>query len=88
VGYSKLDPQGYLIQDTYVAGYPFPKPSGQFKAQEVMFNWEKNYINGENAHGILEMKGITKNLNIDFDACIDMYWLRLYGRILMEPYGW
>jgi hypothetical protein len=43
-GKTKLDKDGYLIPETWIAGYPFPKPSGPFKAQQIMFNIEKRYL--------------------------------------------
>jgi hypothetical protein len=86
-GQTKLDDQGYIVADTYVAGYPFPKPSGQFKAQQIMYNWEKHYMMWESFVAIGSSVGISKKLKIDKDAANDWYGLRLNGRVQIKPYG-
>lgn len=50
MGKTKLDDQGYIIDNTYVSGYPFPRPSGKFKVQQIMYNWVKRYSNGESLY--------------------------------------
>jgi len=88
MGRTKLDSEGYINNDTYVAGYPFPRPSGGFKGQQIMYNWEKRYFSGENFYMVQRLLGFTKGLGVDFDGGI--YWLqiRLHGRAMFEPYGW
>jgi len=85
---TKLDDQGYIIDGTYVAGYPFPRPSGKFKAQQIIYNWVKRYLNGENMYLIQLNKGFTKDLREDVDGDIQWWGLRLQGRVLLEPKGW
>jgi Protein of unknown function (DUF1329) len=88
-GKTKLDKDGYLIPETWVSGYPFPKPSGPFKAQQIMFNVEKRYLSwGLNFYIVGRTLGYTKDLKMDFDGAYDVYHTRLAGRVLMEPYGW
>ena len=88
VGRTKLDEQGYIKSETYMAGYPFPRPSGKFKAQQIMNNWEKRYLMGENFFAIQFMKGFDKRLNLDFEGGLDWWEVRLNGRVTLEPYGW
>jgi len=88
MGLTKLDDQGYLINDTYVAGYPFPRPSGKYKTQQIIYNWEKRYYSGENVFHYCMPRGWTKDLKTDTQSLGEMVILRLHGRILLEPYGW
>ena len=87
-GQSKLDSQGYLIPESYNAGYPFPKPSGEFKAKQIVYNCEKRYVNFENHRLIASSLGFTKNLKIDRETVLDQFNMRLQGRLRMEPFGW
>ena len=88
MGQTKLDDQGYLIPDSYLGGYPFPKPSGEFKAEQIMYNWEKRYYGGENLCIVGKTTGVRKDLTIDHDGAYEMYVLRLNGRVMQKPYGW
>lgn len=88
MGQTKLDAKGYLVQDSYSAGYPFPRPSGKFKAQQIIYNWVKRYYSGENYYWAQHLAGFTGSLSLDFDGLVDMWGLRLHGRVLQEPYGW
>jgi hypothetical protein len=87
-GQAKIDNAGYLAEDSYTAGLPFPKPSGPFKAAEIMYNWEKRYWHWENFFIAEYNKGYNKDLVMDYNGGIDWWDLRLQGRLLMEPYGW
>lgn len=87
-GQAKLDDQGYLVTDSYIAGYPFPIPSGKFKAQQIVYNYEKRYYNGENFYVIQHTKGFMKNLKEDHNSIVEWWDLRLQGRVTLEPYGW
>jgi len=88
-GKPKLDKDGYIIPETWVAGFPFPKPSGPFKAQQVMFDIEKRYLSfGLDFWLLGRMIGYNKNLKIDIDGIYEVNHLRLSGRVMMEPYGW
>lgn len=88
MGQTKLNDQGYLIYDSYVAGIPFPKPEGNFKPQQIMYNWEKRYLNGENYYYFIEDRGFTKDFREDFESLMEMKSLKFEGRVLMEPKGW
>ena len=88
-GKARLDDKGYLVTESWVAGYPFPKPSGPFKAQQIMYNVEKRYLAwGLNFYILGWIHGYTKNLSLDFDGRYDVTHLRLAGRVMMPPYGW
>ena len=88
-GKTKLTEDGYLIPETWEAGYPFPKPSGKLEAQQIMCNVEKRYLSFGNNFCILNPRptGYTKDLRMDFDGQAFVYTLGLAGRV-MEPYGW
>ena len=87
-GKTKLDKDGYLIPETWVAGYPFPKPSGPYKAQQIMFNVEKRYLSwGLDFYITARVLGYTKNFKMDFDGAYDVWHTRLAGRV-WEPLGW
>ena len=88
LGKTRLDNQGYLIPESYDSGYPFPKPSGPFKAQQIMYNWEKRYYGWENNYYYQFQTTYTKNLKQDYDGMSEMVIMRLQGRVGMEPFGW
>jgi len=88
MGRTKLDDQGYIINESYNAGYPFPQPDGKFKAQQIVYNMFKRYSNFENYFITNRLLGYTKNLRQDYDGATEWYDLRLHGRATMEPYGW
>lgn len=86
---SKLDDQGYIVPETWKGGYPFPRPSGKFKAQQIMYNIEKRYLSwGLNYYILGRAKGYNKRLVEDFDGIYFVQHIRLAGRALVEPYGW
>ena len=88
MGRAKLDEQGYLIPQTYIAGVPFPRPEGKFKAQQVMYNWDRRYLMGENSATIANIKGFSKGLNMDYDGKAVIQQLRLSSRVQIEPFGY
>lgn len=88
LGKAKLDDKGYLIQETWEGGFPFPQPTGKFKAQQIMFNDEKRYMSwGTNFCLVSRIFGINKNFRIDFDGSYIAYGLRFAGRVMMPPFG-
>lgn len=86
-GHAKLNSEGYLVPKSYVSGLPFPAPTGQFKAQQYLYNWEKNYVNSENYIALARQRGYTKNLKMDYDAENHSLYTRLEGRCMFRPYG-
>jgi len=89
MGKTKLDDQGYPDWTTWKSGYPFPRPSGEFKAQQIMYNVERRYLAWDGSFYMTgAFHGYTKNLKRDFDGIGDVTHIKLAGRLLMEPYGW
>ncbi len=87
-GKTKLDAKGYIVDSTYVAGYPFPKPQGPQKAWQILYNFEKRYTNsGMDFWAFQHVFGFKGNLSIDYDGGGDMSSARLSGRVF-EPLGW
>lgn len=90
LGKAKLDKDGYLVLGTWKGGYPFPRPSGKFKAQQVLYNMEKRYLGwGGNFvlwnHGI----GIAKDHAMDYWGAHEVRFAKLAGRIgEIGPAGW
>jgi hypothetical protein len=88
-GKTKLDKNGYIIPESWKGGYPFPKPSGEFKVQQIMYNIEKRTLAWDSNMILLpHCLGFTKNLKLDFDCLFEVHHLKLAGRTLIEPYGW
>lgn len=85
---TRLNDWGYLIPESYEAGFPFPRPSGKFKAQQIMYNWEKRHTMWDNSTGLQHAMGFNKDLKVDFDSLANFWFLKLQGRVMMEPYGW
>jgi hypothetical protein len=83
-----LDETGYLRYQEYRAGYPFPRPAGQFKAQQILYNWEKRYLHADSFHRWHTVAGFNHRLDLDFESRITTQYVRLHGRLLMEPLGW
>jgi hypothetical protein len=87
-GKTKLDDKGWIAGSTWESGYPFPKPSGKFKAQQIMYNWEARYFNYNfNFYLIARVQAFDKNLKQDFDGDSAVKGLGLAGRV-QEPMGW
>lgn len=88
MGRTQLDGKGFIKEETYTAGLPFPRPEGKFKANQIYYNWMKRYFGGESytlaSHGM----GFTRSLKIDNDIVNTAWILRFQGRVLLEPYGW
>jgi hypothetical protein len=87
-GKTKLDDKGYLIASSYQAGYPFPRPSGKLKAQQIMYNHVKRYLDGENLSLLNRTVGYDKRLSKDWDSTIIGWQIKANGRVIFEPYGW
>jgi hypothetical protein len=88
-GKTKLNEDGYLIWETWDSGYPFPRPSGEYKAQQIMYNVERRYLSwGGNFYLIAFVRGYNKRLQEDMVLHGDTRNVRLAGRVLSEPYGW
>ena len=88
MGKTKQDAQGYMQEDTYVAGYPFPRPFGKFKAQQVVYNWQKRYMNGEDYYYVEHILGVNNRWSQDHEGQGMAYWFRTMGRCVHEPFGW
>jgi len=89
LGKTELDKDGYIVPLSWQGGYPFPRPSGKFKAQQVYYNFEKRI-------GTFDMCFVSKNESMSFDKNLAMddynqtanYKIKFMGRTLFPPYGW
>jgi hypothetical protein len=87
-GKTKLDAQGYIISSSWESGLPYPMPSGPFKAQQLLYNWEKRYGTSESGYMFVNARGFNRSLaedahNVNFGGN-----LLLAGRVIQKPYGW
>ncbi|MBT8338386.1 MAG: hypothetical protein KJP07_00090 [Desulfatitalea sp.] len=78
---------GFINESTYVAGYPFPRPEGKFKANQIYYNWLKRYWAWDSKYLLADSRGFTKSLREDNTMTIVNWMIKLKGRV-MEPYGW
>ena len=87
-GTVRLDDKGFMREETYMAGVPFPRPEGKFMANEIIYNWLRRYHNGE-SHWITQVGlGFTGSHQLDAERLIDGPTAKLNGRVCIEPYGW
>lgn len=89
LGKTKLDKDGYIVPMSWQGGVPFPRPSGDFKAQQVYYNFEKR---SENFERCVTLNGASmsfdKNLKMDKYNQYQANFIRLMGRCLFPPEGW
>ena len=87
MGAVKQTKDGYIMNETYTAGLPFPRPSGPHKAQQIMYNWDKSYnLDGEFYWE--HVYGYTGDLRNDYEGMATAYCVRMQGRVKVEPLGW
>jgi len=88
MGKTQLDEKGYIKHETFVSGYPFPRPSGENKGWQIVYNYIKRRKDHEsNANYDLTI-GVNRNYNIDHRGTAHYYWLRTEGRVMAPPLGW
>lgn len=88
MGKTQLDSQGYLIEATYQSGYPFPRPSEPFKAQQVVYNFRERYMGLDcGIYTIQRGKTWDAGWREIFDFTAEAWGLRLSGRV-SPPEGW
>jgi hypothetical protein len=89
LGKTKLDENGYFIDETWEGGVPFPRPSGKFKAQQVLYDYKKRYAYYGNNYSFMgRALGVDKRMNVDFDCIYRVDVARMSRRILAPPYGY
>jgi len=84
MGKTKQDGQGYMIDSSYLNGYPFLRPSGPFKAQQVVYNFQERYVCGD--HGIYALqRGKTwdKHFKEIYDFSSEFWGLRLSAGFIL-----
>jgi len=86
-GKTRLDQDGYLINSSYISGVPFPRPGGEREAKQIVYNWEKRYLHCDAFRSLNVFKGFDEHLREDIDGLGGTAWMRLHGRVLMEPLG-
>jgi hypothetical protein len=89
LGETKLEKDGYIVLRSWKGGVPFPRPSGEFKAQQVFYN----FFLRSNAFNMCwaipsESHGFGRNLNVDNVSVSDVAKISWKGRTLFPPYGW
>jgi hypothetical protein len=78
----RTTPDGYIIPESYVAGHPFPRPSGPHKAMQVVYNWLFRYLGGEDGHYAIERwKVYDRKFRVIFDAAGENWSIKAAGRL-------
>ena len=88
MGKTELDEQGYIKYETYVAGYPFPRPSGDKKAWQILYNWIQRTSEPESAANYDLSIGVNRSGKIDHEGTAHFFWVTLEGRVMYPPFGW
>jgi hypothetical protein len=88
MGKTKLDKDGYILQETFEDGYPFPRPSGDHMAQQILYNWVKRRKDCESTMNYDLVVGVNGSWQIDHRGTAHYTWIRTEGRVMMPPYGW
>ncbi|MBT8342099.1 MAG: DUF1329 domain-containing protein [Desulfatitalea sp.] len=87
MGKAKQDPQGFFEPKDYIAGMPFPRPSGseRIKAMQIVYN--KNYIPllWDASVGISDTQNFDRNFKNIYSGYGISYTLQLSGRLKDEP---
>jgi len=86
---TKLDKDGYIVKRSWEGGIPFPRPSGEFKAQQVFYN----FFLRSNAFNMcwaitVEANSFDSNLKLDRSGIADVAKISWKARTLFPPYGW
>ena len=87
MGRVQLDDDGIIKEETWVAGLPFPRPEGQFKANQVIYNWIKTPLFWDSMYATSVNKGFTRTLRVDQEMVANIMQITLKGRTRLEPFG-
>lgn len=87
-GKTRLDAKGYMEPASWVSGLPFPKPSGPFKAQQIVYNWKRRALAGGTSWLVANIRQWTGGLREDAHSVTEQWDLQLAGRAFIEPFGW
>ena len=88
MGKTQLDDKGYMKDETYESGFPFPQSSGKFKAQQIVYNWQERYNGGDQFLGVEDIQTFDRKLKLSFSADCTWEQLKLGGRCTIPPYGY
>jgi hypothetical protein len=87
-GKPQLNDQGYLQHQTFTSGFPFPKPSGQNKAWQIIYNYKKNHHDFETNIEYDRSIGIGSNFREDMHNHGKYIKVWTKGRLVMPPLGY
>ncbi len=87
-GTAKQDEQGYMISGTWRAGLPYPRPSGEHKAMQIVYNHERRYMMGDAFAYFDNTIGMGRNWRPDHVGSGLSYTIKCAGRVWLEPYGY
>ena len=86
-GKTRLDDKGYIQDETYISGYPFPRPSGPQKGWQILYNFDKNYNEMDSAIFNPRAAGVNSNFKIDHQSSGYYALVKTSGRVL-PPAPW
>ena len=88
VGKTQLDDDGYILYKTHVAGYAFPRPSGNHKAMQILYNLHTGGAGPESSMNYDITIGVNSRGRIDHEGTASYFWLLTHGRVMYPPLGW
>jgi hypothetical protein len=90
MGTVKQTKDGYIIHDSYTGGLPFPRPSGEHKAIQIIYNYifAFGFANWDSTVMLDNVIGVNKNWKIDHKGTGVQPIMSAIGRVQFEPYGW
>jgi hypothetical protein len=86
LGKTKLDKDGYIVPMSWQGGVPFPRPSGNFKAQQIYYNFEKRTENFERCV-TLNGESMSFDKNLEMDKYNQYQFHQAYGTKPFSPSG-
>ena len=79
MGKTQLDEEGYIKPETYVSGFPFPRPAGEHVPMQLLYNWQKRFKDHENTANYDLTIGVNSRGNIDHRGTAHYMVLRTRG---------
>ncbi len=86
-GKTKLDDSGYLMVETMEQGVPFPKPSGKFKAQQIIYNLQNTNTIGDTYYGFARGRTWDRKFKTISKFMQEISYLVLSDRVT-QPLGY
>ncbi len=86
-GKTMLDEKGYILDETFISGYPFPRPSGVHKGWQILYNFDKEYLNWDSYLSNTRGAGVNRNFKQDYKERGVLAEVKTNGRV-SSPAPW